>query len=287
MPLRPYTPHDSLALATITAACNLTDPLARYCRHINRDEYQHQQTADHNNGDDDRQWKAHIKSLRKSFEFEMLLPGTVCWVVYVHDHNQSVDDANDEGIGGGEKVVGFAIWNRHGDSETAQKWRVEGSKVSTRIKSMMSYITMTLTYPFDTSINHTHMTNFQRRVRTAPSPLPSGQKLKLPRERWELEALYIAPDYQRRGYGMEALKWGLDVAREEGVDVWVWSSDSGKKVYEKGGFEAVGRIGFGDLLSDATLTNKNNDDSVGDGDGDGDGEVAVWVMVWRARDHES
>ncbi|RAO72799.1 uncharacterized protein BHQ10_008811 [Talaromyces amestolkiae] len=112
------------------------------------------------------------------------------------------------------------------------------------------------------------MNNFQHRIR---SPLPSGQKISLPAERWELEALYIAPQYQRQGYGMEALKWGLETAKEEGVEIWVWSSDAGKRVYEKAGFEGVGRIGFGDLVSSCRKV-------VEDG---GEGEVAVWVMRWR------
>jgi GNAT superfamily N-acetyltransferase len=144
----------------------------------------------------------------------------------------------------------------------------------------MSYVTMTITYPFDTSIDHTHMSNFRQRIRSAPSPLPNNQKVTLPKERWELEALYIAPEYQRRGYGMEALNWGLETAREEGVEVWVWSSNAGKRVYERAGFEVLGRIGFGDLLSD---TNKED----GDGGGVEGEDVAVWVMRWRDKDLES
>lgn len=128
MPLRPYKPHDSLALATIKAACDLTDPLALYCRHLNPELHQqhHPQNKECKSTNDEKQWKAHIKSLQRSFELEMLLPGTVCWVVY--DHNQpAVNDG-----GGKEEVVGFAIWNRHGHSSTAQKWRDNGSRVSTR-----------------------------------------------------------------------------------------------------------------------------------------------------------
>src|SRR5438067_1371747 len=89
------------------------------------------------------------------------------------------------------------------------------------LKTFMNYVTMTITYPFDPSINHTHMSNFQHRIRSSPSPFPSGQKLTLPKERWELEALYIAPQYQRNGYGMEALNWGIETAKKEGVEVWV------------------------------------------------------------------
>ena len=133
MPLRPYAPPDSLALATIKATCDLTDPVALYCRHINPDFHHlpHHQTAEGRRGE--KQWKAHIKSLQRSFELEVLLPGCVCWVVYAQpkhqDQDQDIGCGND---GGEEEVVGFAIWNRHGTSPAAQKWRCQGQRVSTR-----------------------------------------------------------------------------------------------------------------------------------------------------------
>ncbi|EED13884.1 conserved hypothetical protein [Talaromyces stipitatus ATCC 10500] len=254
MPLRPYKPTDSLSLATIKAQCDLTDPLALYCRNLDANQVQLSQSG----GDDDKQWKAHIKSLQRSFELEILFPGSVCWVILQHS------DQHDED--GSEKIVGFAIWNRHGHSSAAQKWKANGQRFSNRLKGILSYTTMTLSYPFDRSINHTNMTKFHHRIHSCPSPLPANHKL--PRERWELEALYIAPSHQRQGYGIEALSWGINVAKEERVEIWVWSSDSGRRLYEKGGFEVLGRIGFGDLL-DNSITQ--------------DSEVGVWVMVWRDR----
>lgn len=139
MPLRPYAPPDSLALATIKATCDLTDPLALYCRHINPDlhhhPHHHHQSAEGRRGE--KQWKSHIKSLQRSFELELLLPGCVCWVVYAQpkhqDQDQDIDCGNDaDGNDGEEVVVGFAIWNRHGTSPAAQKWRCQGQRVSTR-----------------------------------------------------------------------------------------------------------------------------------------------------------
>lgn len=146
MPLRPYSPRDSLAIATIKATCDLTDPLALYCRHINPDQPQH--AAGHKTGGrEEKQWKAHVKSLQRSFELEMLMPGTVCWVVYTERHandnehririenNARNGQSRDAGEEEGEVVVGFAIWNRHGSSPAAQKWRVPGQRVSTRTHS--------------------------------------------------------------------------------------------------------------------------------------------------------
>lgn len=147
---------------------------------------------------------------------------------------------------------------------------------------------MTLTYPFDTSLDHAQMAKFYQRIRSSPPSAPSSASssgssatLRLKKERWELEALYIHPQYQRRGYGVEALRWGIEIASQEKVEIWVWSTSAGKRVYLKSGFEIVGRIGFEDLL-EAQRTLGSGDGSGGklERDRDGEGE-AIWVMVWR------
>lgn len=158
MPLRLYTPHDSLAIATIKATCDLTDPLALYCRRINSDQHHHHQhTSGHKPGKENegnKQWKTYIKSLQKTFELELLLPGSVCWVIYA-DHRQqqqqhnTQDENTDNEINAQaeeETVVGFAIWNRHGTSALARKWRAQGSKVSTRTRLLPSSLLLIHTY---------------------------------------------------------------------------------------------------------------------------------------------
>lgn len=138
---------------------------------------------------------------------------------------------------------------------------------------------MTFTYPFDTSINHPHKTKFIQRIRRAPTSLSPPHE-KLPRERWELEALYISPSHQRRGYGTEALLWGQKVAQEENVEIWIWSSDAGKSLYLKGGFEVVGRIEFGDIVLGSSAVSLRECERNMSGDEDDCESPNIWIMVW-------
>lgn len=100
------------------------------------------------------------------------------------------------------------------------------------------------------------MVQFMSHIKTGPSPDPSEK------ERWELEAMYIHPLYQRRGFGGKALEWGLERARQEQVRIWVWSTDAGKPLYLKNGFNEVGKVDFGGMVD------HNN------------GGITVTAMVW-------
>jgi hypothetical protein len=140
MHIRPYRPQDSLALATIKAYCDLSDPLALYCRRVSpgrQVEQQQQQTEEEH----DKQWKTHVKSLRRSLELELLFAGIICWVVVSddddrnenHSNNNNNNNAESSENRGKEKIVGFAIWSRHGSSSEARKWKAEGRRLSRRM----------------------------------------------------------------------------------------------------------------------------------------------------------
>lgn len=79
-------------------------------------------------------------------------------------------------------------------------------------------------------------------LKTGPCPTPADK------ERWELEAMYIHPVYQRRGYGTQALEWGVQRALHESVRIWVWSTEAGKPLYLKNGFVEVGRVEFSSMI---------------------------------------
>lgn len=137
MHIRPYQPHDSLALASIKAHCDLSDPLALFCR---RQPPSGSQTAC------DKQWREHIKSLRRSLELELLLSGTVCWVVVLDDDDDDDDNENDHNRNQSDKdyadtenqsIVGFALWNRYGFSSEAREWKAEGCRLSRRMYAYM------------------------------------------------------------------------------------------------------------------------------------------------------
>jgi Acetyltransferase (GNAT) family len=148
------------------------------------------------------------------------------------------------------------------------------------MKALLAYIFMTITYPFDTSINHTHMAKFQQRIRSrSPQHHQHSHRRPTPaKERWELEALYIHPQHQRHGYGSLALQWGIETARKEDVEIWVWSTQAGKRLYLNSGFEIVGRIGFEDLVAIDDISfdgeTRQQEERLEEG-------TAVWAMIWK------
>ncbi len=69
-------------------------------------------------------------------------------------------------------------------------------------------------------------------------------------ESWEVDGLYVAPAYQRRGIAKILLKWGLDQAKAEKVPGVVNASPVGFKVYEQVGFRSIERIEFSSVDPD-------------------------------------
>ena len=56
-----------------------------------------------------------------------------------------------------------------------------------------------------------------------------------------LRRMIIHPDYQRQGIGTRLLKWGLDLADSEGIVSWLFSRPAARAMYEKEGWNEVGR----------------------------------------------
>ncbi|KAF8161792.1 hypothetical protein K438DRAFT_1416794, partial [Mycena galopus ATCC 62051] len=57
---------------------------------------------------------------------------------------------------------------------------------------------------------------------------------------WYLALMVVDPAYQYQGIGQALLQWGLDQAVTESLDVYLESSDDGRRLYEKNGFELIG-----------------------------------------------
>jgi GNAT superfamily N-acetyltransferase len=57
-----------------------------------------------------------------------------------------------------------------------------------------------------------------------------------------LVAFSVTPEFQSRGVGSALLKWSTDVADRLDVFMWVHSSEAAWKMYEKHGFETVGKF---------------------------------------------
>jgi GNAT superfamily N-acetyltransferase len=73
--------------------------------------------------------------------------------------------------------------------------------------------------------------------------------------------MYIHPRYQRRGYGTQALRWGLDQATRERVPVLAKSTSQGYRLYHQAGFQSIKKLDFGGLFDP--------------------GEPGMHLMVWE------
>jgi L-amino acid N-acyltransferase YncA len=76
-----------------------------------------------------------------------------------------------------------------------------------------------------------------------------------------LVAISILPPYQSQGAGSLLISYGTDIADARKVHCWVSSSDSGYRVFQKGGFEEVGRLELDlDLFAEAGCKNQARED---------------------------
>ncbi|KAL1987729.1 hypothetical protein VTN96DRAFT_2569 [Rasamsonia emersonii] len=260
MRLREYRFEDAWAIAEIEALCNLTDPLALYYRRI----------QGHNGNDSDgkgvkneRKWAAYVSSCRRFQEMKRLQPGTVCHVL-----EEEVSSLTEQEDGNGRKedddedndsvIVGFTIWTRVGQDESARRWQERGRRWATRLRAAAHYLGIALYYPFDSTINLRHMSQVHPILFQHPPPV--DPTLLFP-ERWEINAMYIHPRFQRRRFGTQALQWGLDQAMRESVPVLVKSTSQGYRLYHRAGFRSLGRLDFRGLFDP--------------------GEPGMHVMLWE------
>ena len=63
-----------------------------------------------------------------------------------------------------------------------------------------------------------------------------------PRPYWYLEIIATRPDWQGKGAAGKLLRWGLERADQQGVEVYLEASPDGKPIYEHFGFEEVERL---------------------------------------------
>jgi GNAT superfamily N-acetyltransferase len=54
--------------------------------------------------------------------------------------------------------------------------------------------------------------------------------------------LFVKPEHQRKGLGGRLVQWGIDLANEKGLSVYVESTEEGQGLYEKFGIKVVERV---------------------------------------------
>jgi GNAT superfamily N-acetyltransferase len=138
-------------------------------------------------------------------------------------------------------ITGYACWFRQGKSQTALLWRHEESTsqfLKRKIReSAPVYYLNTFRNP---ASSFGHSWKFGKKEKYF------DPNYKDPDEVWFLSEIAVDPEHQRKGIAMELLRWGMQLARKDGVPVCLNSTTSGEKLYEKAGFWEVGVVGLFD-----------------------------------------
>ncbi|RTE77624.1 hypothetical protein BHE90_007868 [Fusarium euwallaceae] len=134
-------------------------------------------------------------------------------------------------------AVGFAVWHRHGSSDTARSW--QGDTLNKKLTRLELFFRWIYHFAFGQSggaVSTSHGKEIMTETCKAERHYPD--------ERWRLAFISVSPNHQRRGIGRKLVQWGLDRSEEEGVAAVLEASDAGKGLYEKMGFIEVGKMPF-------------------------------------------
>ncbi|KAL9012644.1 MAG: hypothetical protein Q9173_002599 [Seirophora scorigena] len=140
-----------------------------------------------------------------------------------------VDEAQQRNDGE-DKIVGYAIWRRYGESEQAKSWQSQTwaewfeSSLLQLEERYVSFFGLDRSF----SASQTRSLGAMGFFRDDFGAIP---------ERWHLHNLCVDPAYQRRGIGAKLLSWGLEQAAKEKVGVTLQTSTAGELLYRHMGFK--------------------------------------------------
>ena len=218
MHLRPATQLDLSRFADIQADCNTTDALARF---FTRNIFEYY-TSYRQGG------LQFVKNL-------LLGPGCMGFVLET-DPSDYPDSTSDDA----PEVVGWAVWSRCGDSETAKKWQrsVNGGWGAALNRQLMG-----LEEKYR-KVCRRDVTRIHENMDMMKQDIMAEEWDELLKECWELEGCFVDRRWQKRGLSKMLIDWGKERAREEGVPVVVHGSPVGGIAYRRNGFTSIGVAGF-------------------------------------------
>ncbi|KAM0433868.1 hypothetical protein ACHAPT_003811 [Fusarium lateritium] len=145
--------------------------------------------------------------------------------------------ACDNSTGDISDAVGFAVWHRHGSSDTARSW--QGDTLNKKLIRLGILLQWVYRFSLGRSVEAVSVSHAKEVV----TETRNAERL-YPDERWRLAFISVSPNHQRRGIGRKLVQWGIDRSEEEGIAAVLEASDAGKPLYEKMGFVAVGKMPF-------------------------------------------
>ncbi|KIW14235.1 hypothetical protein PV08_07017 [Exophiala spinifera] len=119
-----------------------------------------------------------------------------------------------------KSIVGFAAWQRYGDSDCAEEWKKRSW--STRLFSAL------LTVRNFATIDRSYLGPLQRwelhRKSTETEEEIGDVQVKETEDHWCLHVLAVQPEWQHKGVGTALLDWGVKEAMREEVPLLLWAS---------------------------------------------------------------
>ncbi|CAI7576531.1 unnamed protein product [Penicillium pancosmium] len=217
MLIRLATPNDLSSIADIAAQAMLHDELfIHLCPH-RRTYYADFRTA-----------------FLRRLKMRLHTPGHVM-LVAVESDSESGDHGRPRDRDRNERVRGYAVWSRRGDSPVATQWQRD-SWWKALERTLLSFENRyhNLVSP-DRSIDPLRLDQYIQACAT-------GYDFAALPELWFLETVAVDPRHQRRGFGRSLVQWGLDRANEERIPVGLDASHQGLALYEDMGFRTVAMV---------------------------------------------
>ena len=133
-----------------------------------------------------------------------------------------------------EHIVGAVFWMRRGKSATARSYQQSKQGIYYALERKLvdwESTVLHLTGSYGSAFNRELSDTFDAMAEQCKNKW--GEKMP---ERWHLLMIGVDPQHQRKGLATRLISWGLDRARDEGVQATLLASPQGRALYERQGF---------------------------------------------------
>jgi predicted N-acetyltransferase YhbS len=137
-----------------------------------------------------------------------------------------------------EAIVGFAAWQRYGDTPCAEEWKKRslGTRVFSALLTMRDIVVIDRSY-----LGPLQRWKLERKSPETEEDMGDGQ-VKETDDHWCLHVLGVHSEWQGKGVGTALLNWGVKEATREQVPVLLWASVSVERFYRNHGFMPIKKV---------------------------------------------